>query len=268
MFDEPEEFWSRLTWTERVGCFVGARLAESPLAREMTTRYQTRVIVPALGLTINDRLHLDGAEHLPRDRSFIFAANHRSYFDLYAVMIATWHQFERPPYLYCPVRTNFFYERARGVLFNVAICGNAMYPPVFRDERGRALNRYAVDRAVHLLERSARTVLAIHPEGRRGSGDDPYALLPPKPGIGRIALRARCPVIPVFVNGLPPTFGALVRDRVSGVGPPVRVVLGPPVPLADLHDQAEDPAAHHEAARRTMAGIAAAGERDRASRMN
>jgi 1-acyl-sn-glycerol-3-phosphate acyltransferase len=261
---ENDGFWSALSWTERAACLVGAALGETEVGRALATRYQTRVSVPLLGLTIDDRLHLDGVEHVPRDRSFIFAANHRSYFDLYAVLIATWRHFERPPDLYCPVRTSFFYEKPAGIALNLAMSANAMYPPVFRDERGRTLNRYSVERAVRLLERSPRTIVAMHPEGRRNEGDDPYALLPPKPGIGRIALRARCPVVPVFVNGLPPSFGDLLRERASGRGTPVRVFIGAPVGLSDLYLRAEEPQAHHEAARRTMDAIAAAGERDRA----
>ncbi len=257
-----DAFYSHLTWTERAGCLLGAALAETHAGRAAAIRYQSWVSVPVLGLTVNDRLHLTGAEHLPLDRSFILAANHRSYFDLYAAMLATWRLFERPPYLYCPVRTTFFYERPAGVLLNATICANAMYPPVFRDDRARALNRYAVDRAVRLLEWSPRTIIAIHPEGRRNQGDA-YELLSPKPGVGRIGLRSRAPVIPVFVNGLPPSFGELLRDRARPDGTPVRVHVGPPVELADLYPHEDDPDAHLEAAARTLAAIAERGEVDR-----
>jgi 1-acyl-sn-glycerol-3-phosphate acyltransferase len=257
-------FWSALTWTERAACLVGAALGETAPGRVVATQYQSRVSVPLLGLTIDNRLHLDGFEHVPLDGSFIFAANHRSYFDLYAIMLAIWDRFAEPPHLYCPVRTNFFYDKPAGIALNLAMCANAMYPPVFRDERGRTLNRHAVDRAVRLLHRSPRTIVAMHPEGRRSEGDDPYVLMAPKSGVGRIALAARRPVVPVFVNGLPPSFGALVRDRLSPHGTPVRVFIGAPVELADLYASAEDPEAHREAARRTMDAIALAGERDRA----
>jgi 1-acyl-sn-glycerol-3-phosphate acyltransferase len=257
-------FYSQLTPTEKVGCFLGSALAETHAGRAAAIRYQTHIVVPTLGLTVNNRLHVTGLEHLPRDRSHIIAANHRSYFDLYAVFLATWHEYPQPPYLYCPVRTTFFYEKPLGVLFNVTICANAMYPPVFRDGRARALNQYAVDRAVHLLDWSPRTVVAMHPEGRRSTGDDPYDFLPPKAGVGRIALRSRAPVIPTFVCGLPPRFGGLVRDRVRPDGQPVRVHFGPAVDLEDLYDAADDREAHQAAADRTMEAIGACGVVDRA----
>lgn len=258
------EFWSTLTWTERAACAVGAGIAHTRIGRRAATWHQDHLVVPVLGKTIDDRLHVHGTEHMPRDAGFVLAANHRSYFDLYAVLLATWGVFERSPHLYCPVRTNFFYERPLGMVLNLAVCANAMYPPVFRDDRGAVLNRYAVDEAVYMLENDPRTVIAIHPEGRRNKDPDPYSYLPAKSGVGRIGLRSRAPIIPVYVGGLPPTFPELVKERVSGHGTPVRVRMGAPVDVTDLHDQAQSKAAHHAASERVMQAIAALGEEDRA----
>jgi 1-acyl-sn-glycerol-3-phosphate acyltransferase len=259
-----KEFWSTLTWTERAACLAGAGIAHTRIGRRAATWHQDHVSVPVLSKTINDRLSLHGAEHMPRDAGFILAANHRSYFDLYAVLIATWGVFERSPHLYCPVRTTFFYERPLGVLLNLAVCANAMYPPVFRDDRGPTLNRYAIDEAVRLLEDDARTVIAIHPEGRRNTDPDPYTYLPAKSGVGRIGLRSRSPIIPVFVGGLPPTFPGLVKERMSGHGTPVRVRMGAPVDVADLYGEARSSDAQRAASDRVMRAVAVLGEDDRA----
>lgn len=259
-----KEFWSTLTWTERAACAVGAGIAHTRLGRRAATWHQDKISVPVLGKVLEDRLFLFGAEHMPRDTSFILAANHRSYFDLYAVLLASWRVFDRPPHLYCPVRTTFFYERPLGVALNLAVCANAMYPPVFRDSRGPTLNRYAIDEAVHMLDTDPRTVIAIHPEGRRNESADPYTYLPAKSGVGRIGLRSQAPVIPVYVGGLPPAFSALLKARVLGQGPPIRVWLGAPVELSDLYGRAATPAAHHEASNRVMQAVAALGEDDRA----
>lgn len=257
------DFWKALTWSERVACAVGAGIAHTRVGRRMATWHQDHVSVPVLGKTIDDRLHLHGEDNMPRDMGFVLAANHRSYFDLYAVLLATWWTFDRSPHLYCPVRTSFFYERPLGVALNLAVCANAMYPPVFRDERGSLLNSYAIDEAVRMLQTDPRTIIAIHPEGKRNTDPDPYAYLPPKAGVGRIALRAKAPVIPVYVGGLPPTFPELVRERMSGHGTPVRVRMGRPVQLTDLYNEGDSHAAHKEAAQRTMDAIAALGEEDR-----
>ena len=68
----------------------------------------------------------------------------------------------------------------------------------------------------------------VHPEGRRNDSGDPDAFLSPKPGIGRIALRSRAPVVPIFVNGLAQGFGRLLRQRMTAGVEPVRVLVGPP----------------------------------------
>lgn len=259
-----KEFWATLTWTERAACAVGAGIAHTRVGRRVATWHQDHVSVPVLGKLLDDRLHLHGAEHMPRDAGFVLAANHRSYFDLYAVLLATWGVFDRSPHLYCPVRTRFFYERPVGVALNLAVCANAMYPPVFRDDRGPLLNRYAIDEAVYMLDTDPRTVIAIHPEGRRNADPDPYTYLPAKTGVGRIGLRSQAPVIPVYVGGLPPKFSELVKERVSGQGTPVRVRMGAPVDLADLYDRPRSMAAQREASDRVMQAVAELGEDDRA----
>ena len=147
---------------------------------------------------------------------------------------------------------------------NLLVSGNAMYPPVFRDDRGPVLNRNVIDACVRLLDWTPRAVVAMHPEGMRNPGDDPYDFLPPKAGVGRIALASRAPVVPCFVNGLPRSFGTLLKERVARDAEPIRVMLGEPVDLKDLYDRADDREAHREAAVRTMASIAALGDADRA----
>ncbi|MBM4375554.1 MAG: 1-acyl-sn-glycerol-3-phosphate acyltransferase [Deltaproteobacteria bacterium] len=260
--DEADPFAS-LSSFERAAYWVGTQLNETHLGKRLAMQWGHHVAQPGLGLTIDNRIRLEGHEHLPR-RSMLLASNHRTWFDQFALMIALWEHFPKPPYLYCPVRNAFYYDRPLGVLLNLAVSGNAMYPPVFRDERGPALNRSVVDACVRLLDWSPRTVVALHPEGRRNPSDDPYALLPPKSGIGRIALASRAPVVPSFVNGLPASFGALVRDRLRADAEPVRAFLGAPVPLDDLYPHAGERDAEREASVRVMAAIAALGEQDRA----
>ena len=179
-------------------------------------------------------------------------------------MIATWEHYPEPPFLYCPVRSRFNYESPLGVALNLLASGNAMYPPVFRDDRGPVLNRNVVEACVRLLASTSRAVVAMHPEGTRNRSDDPYALRAPKAGVGRIALASRAPVVPAFVNGVPRSFGRLLREHVPRGAEPVRVLLGPPVELHDLYHLVEDRGTHREAAERTMAAIAALGGKDRA----
>jgi 1-acyl-sn-glycerol-3-phosphate acyltransferase len=252
-----------LSTFERLAYRLGTQLNETHLGKRLSMTWGHHVAQPGLALTINSRIRLEGQEHLPQ-RSMLLPSNHRTWFDQFALLIALWDHFPEPPYVYCPVRSAFYYERPLGVALNLAVSGNSMYPPVFRDDRGPALNQSAIDACVRLLDWSERTVVALHPEGRRNPSDDPYAFLPPKTGIARIALASRAPVVPSFVNGLPRSFGALLRERVTKGVEPVRVFVGPPVVLDDLYDRPTDREAQREAAGRVMEAIAALGEKDRA----
>lgn len=248
---------------ERFPYLVGSRLNESlwgKRASMMWTRIGAR---PALLQFIDNRLELRGEENLPR-RSFILAANHRTWFDLYALTIAFWPCYEDVPFLYCPVRSNYYYESPVGLALNLAVSGNAMYPPIFRDDRGPTLNRLAVEACTRLLDWSPRTIIGIHPEGTRNPAESPYEYLPAKPGVGYIAHDSRAPVIPAFVAGLPRKFTQIAKDRLRREAEPIRTWIGPPIPLDDLYDQPATRETAHAIADRTMEGVRALGELDRA----
>jgi 1-acyl-sn-glycerol-3-phosphate acyltransferase len=157
---------------------------------------------------------VDGAEHLESldaPRGLIVAANHRTFFDLYtlsAYMVNNFpHLIQR---IYCPVRANFFYNRPVGIFVNLALSGGSMWPPIFRDERGPEFN--AAGLAQLASEMCRGSLVGLHPEGKR-STEDPYTLLPAKPGLG-ILLEACHPdtlVMPFFTLGLPGGLVELVR---------------------------------------------------------
>ena len=248
---------------EKLPYLVGHALNESPWGKRLGMGWTRVGARPFLNQFIHRRTELRGAEHLPR-RSFILACNHRTWFDLYALTIAFWPMYEDVPFLYCPVRSNYYYEGLTGTVLNIAVSGNAMYPPIFRDDRGRTLNRLAIETCTRLLESSPRTIIGIHPEGTRNAADSPYDLLPPKPGIGHIALHSGAPIIPAFVAGLPRAFGQIVRERNSTDAEPIRVWIGPPVAYDDVHALGESRENAHTVAARVMASIAALGAQDRA----
>ncbi len=258
-----EEVLAALDGHARWTYALAAQINETHVGKRLSTWWGHRVAQPGLALTINNRIHLEGAENLPVGAPMILAANHRTYFDLYAALIATWHLYPRAPYLYCPVRSTFYYDGPVGAALNWVVSGTAMYPPIFRSEDRRTLNRFAVDACVRLLDWSPRVVLAMHPEGRRNKSGDAYAFLNPKPGIGRIALRSRAPIVPLFVNGLAPDFGGLLRQRADRDAEPVRVLVGPPVDIEDLRARHNDPATQLAVAERVMEHIAALAARDR-----
>ena len=83
-----------------------------------------------------------GEERLPPldpGESFICVANHRSFFDLYAIAAYLVRR-GMPQRLVFPVRSNFFYDQPLGFLVNGAMSFFAMYPPVFRERAKARLN--------------------------------------------------------------------------------------------------------------------------------
>src|SRR5262245_32575245 len=106
-------------------------------------------------LTIGPRFFVDGVERIRAmqpDRGVMFVANHRSFFDMYAMMLAMfWQGRAWTERMFFPVRSNFFYEQPAGVLINYALSGGSMYPPIFRDPAKAPLNQKALDTVIRLL---------------------------------------------------------------------------------------------------------------------
>ena len=211
-----------------------------------------------LGLCRRIRLH--GGEELagvPRDASLVFVVNHRSFFDLFGLVFVLRRIGLRQRLLF-PVRSEFFYDHPLGPLLNLLVSGMSMFPPVFRSGRKRALNERSLERCIAELARPG-TAIGFHPEGTRGRGPDPFALLPPRPGIGRIVLGAPgARVVPVFVLGLGNSLLAeLWRNWRSPSRHPVHVSFGHDVELGDLRGRPTG-VGFARAAERCVGAIAAA----------
>jgi 1-acyl-sn-glycerol-3-phosphate acyltransferase len=211
--------------------------------------------------------HVHGLERLPRwDRggSVVCVANHRSLFDLYIVTAELVAQ-GLPHRILFPVRSEFFYDHPLGPLVNGVMSFFAMYPPIFREKKRAALNLASLDEVASLLRRGGFFV-GVHPEGTRKKDDDPYTLLPPQSGVGRIIRKARVPVVPVFVNGLSNNLGRQIAGGLSGRGPPIHIVFGAPIDLGTLLDAPESPRTYRGIAERCVEEIARLGQEEKAIR--
>jgi 1-acyl-sn-glycerol-3-phosphate acyltransferase len=228
--------------------------------------------VPWIKLTIGPRFYVEGIERvhtMQPDRGIVFVANHRSFFDMYIVMLA---MFWRGPgwtrRMFFPVRSNFFYEQPIGVLLNYAMGGGSMYPPIFRDPAKAAFNQEALDTVARQLALPG-TLVGMHPEGTRGKGPDPYDLLPAQPGVGQMILQSRPIVIPLFINGLSNDF---LGDCIDTYRPnikrtkPIIIVFGEPVDFSDFYPQKPRAALYKKAADRTRDAILACAARERVLR--
>jgi glycerol-3-phosphate dehydrogenase (NAD(P)+) len=140
----------------------------------------TRAILqPAILLWF--RVSRAGREHIPRHGGVILAANHRSFLDPFIVGICL----RRP--VYFVAKRELFDNRLIGWFLN---CLGAF--PVRRGES----DEEAVATAMAVLARGDAVV--IFPEGTRiregGLGK-------PKRGVGRMALEAGVPIVPIAVHG-------------------------------------------------------------------
>ena len=224
-----------LSRTERAGLFLGDAVSRRwPWA----SRAWSVPICPVLWLVFGRRVRATGLEHLaglaPTDRVLV-ASNHRSYFDFYltALVLRWWARL--PHRLLFPVRAPFFYDHPLGVALNFAASGMAMFPPIFRGDRGRSLNELSLARCVDELRRPG-TLIGMHPEGTRNDAGDPLSLLPARRGIGRLALEVpEARVVPAFVLGLGNRIGRELWTNWSAPSRhPIHVRFGPEVDLADL----------------------------------
>lgn len=142
-------------------------------------RLWARIILWACGV----RLRVEGAEKLPTDTPVVFMANHESWLDIPALLVAI------------PGQVRFLAKKS---LFSVPFLGWAMramgFIPVDRENRRQAIRSFeeAADRI-----RAGRSVLVFPEETRTPTGE----LLPFQRGGFLIALKAQLPIVPVGLQG-------------------------------------------------------------------
>ncbi len=209
-----------------------------------------------------------GVERLPRldpDKSYIVVSNHRSFFDLYVITSFLVYRDLLPHRILFPVRSKFFYDNPLGLVVNGLMSFFAMYPPVFRERNRAVLNLATLDEVSRIL-RQGGAFVGLHPEGQRGTGDDPYELLPAKFGIGRIIYGAKATVLPVFINGLSNDIKGQVRGNFDGTGGDVNVVFGAPVEFDGMLEERGNQGLFRRISERALADVKKLGEEERGIR--
>jgi 1-acyl-sn-glycerol-3-phosphate acyltransferase len=257
-----------LTSFERRAIAIARFVNERPRVKAIQSLFHRRVTQRWVKACLKNLLVIDGLEKVasyPRDRGILVCANHRSFFDQYAVMAILLDEYPWLNRVFFPIRSGFFYETWAGIAVNALIGGMAMYPPIFRDSTKSEHNRDAVARVIEELKVPG-TIVGMHPEGTRGKGPDPYELLPGQPGVGEVIMKARPVVMPIFINGLGNDFGAQVVGN-WGMGPragiPIVVCFGDPVDFGELMEGRPRPAQYKRVADRLMTVIAGLGEREK-----
>jgi 1-acyl-sn-glycerol-3-phosphate acyltransferase len=221
-----------------------------------------------VGACVSNLLQVHGIDRLRAlrpEKGVILCANHRTFFDLYVVASIMykanlpWNQKH-----FYPVRSNYFYETWTGLSINLLVGGGSMYPPIFRDSDKAEHTKASVERVIELLNKPG-VVVGLHPEGKRGTGADPYQLLPAQPGIGQIAHQSGAPVVPIWIRGLRSNFTDQVRDNFDAEGSEAIVVeFGEPVELDEYLEKKGRVAVYKRMSDHILADIKALGEIDRA----
>lgn len=159
-------------------------------------------------------IDVDGIHHVPPRGPALVAANHVSHLDPMVLLSVLRRVGRRPRFI------------ALEDLWSVPVVGWLLeHGRMIPVRRGMGAGPM-VGSACAALE--AGEVVVVYPEGTLTRPDEQR---PPRAGAGLLALRARCPVIPVAMAGVPPYLGRLPRLR-----HPVDVRVGPPVDLTGLDD--------------------------------
>ncbi len=206
---------------------------------------------------------LEHVEAVSHERPILLVANHRSFFDMYAVSSVLFRRTSWPKSLFFPVRGRFFYESPPGMLVNMLMGWWSMYPPIFAENEKRLFDKYSVRRLAQLCREGRGNIIGFHPEGTRNQSSDPYSFLRAQPGVGKLIKDAAPQVIPVFIAGLGNNLPRQVIGNWTGGGP-IRIRFGPQLDLTAFLEKKDHVRTYKEIAERVMQKIAELGEEDRA----
>jgi 1-acyl-sn-glycerol-3-phosphate acyltransferase len=257
-----------LNLTERVCFEIADAVNRRPVLKRAANLFQGTVGQTWVHYATRNLVHSQGLERLKAlrpERGVFLVCNHRSFFDFYCISSVLLRACSWVRGIYFPVRSNFFYEGPAGVVVNMVMSAWAMYPPVLRAPSKRGFNTFTLD-AVDALLQGPGNVIGYHPEGRRGTGPDPYELLPASIGTGSIVYRARPVVIPVFTLGLINNLPKQVVGNFTGDGEPVTMIFGEPLDLERFYAMPAEPETYKAIAEHIRDAIIALSVEERALR--
>jgi 1-acyl-sn-glycerol-3-phosphate acyltransferase len=193
------------------------------LGRRMS-RVWGSLLLKILGISVT----VEGSERLDPRQTYVFAANHRSQFDIFVLLMTL-------PFDFGWV--------AKKSLFQIPIFGQAL---------GRlgnvSIDRQSLQDAIKSLNHAAGLVqsgrsMVVFPEGTRATSRE---LLPFKKGVFIMALRGGQPIVPVSISG---TMAIQERGSLHIRPGPVRVVISPPIDPRDFRGRPKEEvmAAVHQA---------------------
>lgn len=131
------------------------------------------------------RVHVSGAENIPKDAKVLFVSNHRSNFD----PIITWYALKKWKLAFVSKPSNF------KIPFFGRIIRKCCFLPIDRKNPKKAI--VTINKAAKLLKEQEVSV-GIYPEGTRSKT---CVLLPMHNGVFKIAQKAEAPIVVLSITG-------------------------------------------------------------------
>ena len=254
-----------MTTTARVGYSLTAAMNRGAKKRLMTF-FQRHIGSLWIYLATYNLMNVYGLENVAQtdvDKPLLLVANHRSFFDMYAVSSVLFRRTKRPMILFFPVRAKFFYTSPLGWFVNFIAGWFSMFPPFFHRDKEREFDKFSLRKLVDICTNGKHHVIGFHPEGKRNKTGGTYEFLPAQPGVGKIIVSAKPQVIPVFIAGLGNDIIKQVLGNWRG-GEKVRIHFGEPVDLSEFYTKRDSLRTHKEIADFLMTKIGELAEQDRA----
>jgi 1-acyl-sn-glycerol-3-phosphate acyltransferase len=175
----------------------------------LIARLWGRILLFASGVKVK----VEGLHNIDPDQTYVFAANHQSLFDIFALLA------------HLPTQFRWL---AKKELFRLPFLGAGMkgagYIPIDRSNRRDAFR--SIDLAAARVREG--TSIVIFPEGTRTRDG---TLQPFKKGGFHLAIKSKRPIVPVSVSG---TFAILPKKGFRIRPQTVLIYVGDPVPTEDI----------------------------------
>jgi len=218
-----------LTFLTSFFALIGVFLFRVPAEKvQILPRFWGRIIVRGSGVTVS----IKGLAVLDRSAPYIYAANHQSQFDIFALQ----------GYL-----TQDFRWLAKKELFKIPVFGTAMRRAGYI-EVDRSHGRKAVQSLTQAAQRiAAGTSVIIFPEGTRSPDGHLQTF---KSGVMFLAIRSGVPIVPVAISG---SHEVLPKGALLPRPGHIRIILGEPIETSGYSMKQKDELA--ERLQRTVASL-------------
>lgn len=170
--------------------------------------------------TAGVKVKISGLKNIELSQSYVYAANHQSWFDIFAILGRL------------PVQFRWL---AKEELFKIPVLGQAMasigYIPINRNDRRKAFK--SINKAADRVQKG--TSVVIFPEGTRSTDG---VLQDFKKGGFILAIHSQQPIVPISISG---SHHILPKKGDWKIEPgTIHITIGKPIPTAGLDTKRRD----------------------------